>query len=117
MMISLEDPSEAYYVCGVLNSSLARSRINAAISSEAHSEVLGLVTLPQYVGSDVQIAISAAAERCHAAVAESNDAELRKAELELDGHVGALWGVSPADVATAQAATPGKRKRRSQPAG
>jgi hypothetical protein len=102
MLIGLDDADEAYYVCGVINSSLARARINASISSEAHAEILGLVTLPSYVRDETQKKIAQLSSDCHVAAASGDEASLRQAEFALDLLVAELWGVDEEDVRQAQ---------------
>ncbi|HVM29540.1 MAG TPA: N-6 DNA methylase [Candidatus Limnocylindrales bacterium] len=92
MMIGFDDEDEAHYVCSVLNSSQARTRINSAISSEAHGEVLDLVDLPQFDPSnELHNGLAHQAKRCTAAVASGATNTLDSLELQVDTLVARLW--------------------------
>ena len=45
MIIPFHDEDEAHYVCALLNSSVARSEINASISSEAHKDIINVTSV------------------------------------------------------------------------
>jgi SAM-dependent methyltransferase len=111
MMIPFAEPIEAHYVCGVLNSSLSRARINAAISSEAHSQVLDLIELPQFDPmQEIHQAISAAAVACQE-FAERDPGGQSSAEAKLDMLVAELWGAPSTDVDAAQEAVAPRPRR------
>jgi N-6 DNA Methylase len=112
MMIGLDDSLEAHYVCGVLNSSLSRARINASISSEAHGEILALVTLPAYAATDLQTEIADASLVCHSSASVEDEHVLSEAESELDALVAQLWGIGEADLREAQLSLRTKASRR-----
>ncbi|MGH2500083.1 MAG: N-6 DNA methylase [Candidatus Limnocylindria bacterium] len=77
MMLAFNDAGEAHFVCGVLNSALTRSRINSGISSEAHSELLGLITLPPYDSRDgLHTAIGGLSRACHEAATAGESTHL-----------------------------------------
>jgi hypothetical protein len=89
MFIPCKDQGTAHFVCGLLNSSPARFRINSSISSEAHAEMINLVELPEFdVGNPCHTVISSLASKCHA-VAETE--QLLSLERELDEAVCELW--------------------------
>jgi N-6 DNA Methylase len=85
MMIPLVDREEAHYVCAVLNSTLARSVINGAISSEAHAELLDLITLPKFDPSkSVHSGLAEQSMACHLAVIRDAAQEVSAAEAAID---------------------------------
>jgi hypothetical protein len=104
MMIAFSEPVEPHYVCAWLNSFLARSRINAAITTKAHSGVLDLIPLPPFDRTDeIHLRLAELAKMCHVAVASGASDELARSESELDQLVAGLWKVGRSGIGTAQA--------------
>jgi hypothetical protein len=103
MMIPFEEEPEAQYVCAILNSSLARARINAVISSEAHAEVIELITLPPFDPTDgVHLQLAEHARACHFAVASGTPGDLARCESEVDQLVAHLWAVGRSELESAR---------------
>lgn len=101
MMIPFDSEDEAHYVCAVLNSSLARARINSAISSEAHAELLGLVHLPRFNPENkIHRELADASVTCHTCVSEGSDVE--RSHRKVDRLTAKLWKVNARDLAAAQ---------------
>jgi hypothetical protein len=106
MMIPFDSEVEAHYVCAVLNSSLARDRINAAISSEAHAEVLDLISLPAFDRTDkIHIKLAEQARYCQVATVNGEPGDVAKSESEIDRLVACLWESRSSEVETAQPRT------------
>jgi Eco57I restriction-modification methylase len=94
MTISFSEPNEAHYVCAVLNSSLARLRINSALTTKAHAEILDLISLPSFDRTNpTHMVLAELSERCHSARAGQEDADLKRAELGVDELVADMWNV------------------------
>lgn len=112
MMVAFEDPTGAHFLCGLLNNSLARSRINSSITTKAHAEIVSTVPLPSYDPSDpLHIRIAGAAESCAvAAIAECVE-ELVLGEQELDEASALLWGATKRELTNAQEAVAPRVRR------
>lgn len=75
---------------------------DAAISTKAHAEILGLVSLPAYSGAEqLHKEIARVSWECHL-VAEIGGKQLGDAEQALDELVAELWGVGAPDIERAQ---------------
>lgn len=99
MIIPFQDEEEAHFVCALLNSAVARSEINASISSEAHRDIINVVSIPTF---SMQCAshrrLASLSKDAHAKAKSRSD--LKTVELEVDKAVAELWGID--DVALAQ---------------
>jgi hypothetical protein len=103
MMVPFADSEAAHFLCALVNSSVARYRINSGLSSEAHAEVLSLLSLPAYCPENrAHRVLAGLSGECH--LAASMDAMKKVAELEAEIDVVAakLWGISGRDLRAAQ---------------
>lgn len=103
MMIPFDDATPAHFVCAVINSSPARLQINSGISSEAHAEILSLISIPSFSDSNpvhrnlVDLSVNA-----HIAASAENLPALEQALNAIDEQVGRLWGLARNDVTETQ---------------
>jgi len=105
MLIPFTDPKHAHFVCGLINSSPARYAINGSISSEAHREILNVISIPNYDAQNaIHRHISDLSFEAHK-LKDSGEA-IRAATVPLDTAVATLWGLSAADLASQRSGVP-----------
>jgi SAM-dependent methyltransferase len=105
MMVPFEEPIAAYFLCGLLNNSLARARINSSITTKAHADIVSTIPLPAYDSSDpLHVSVARIAERCADAAEEEAVDQLVAGEEELDQLVMVLWGATSDELAAAHKA-------------
>ncbi len=98
MIIPFQDEDEAHFVCALLNSAIARSEINASISSEAHRDIINVVSIPPFSAKDpLHRRLTSLSRKAHAKAASGN--ELTTVELEVDRTAAELWGISDSALA------------------
>jgi hypothetical protein len=94
MIVPFEEQAPAYYLCGLLNSSPARWRINQSITTEAHAEIIKVVPLDKFSRKNaVHCLVADLAEKCHAAAERADWDSLAGLEEKLDDAVAELWGI------------------------
>jgi hypothetical protein len=95
MIVAFDDENRAHYLCGLLNSCVARARINRSITSEAHSEIINVVPLTSFDQHDsTNRKIATLSKSIHEAFHVGNRELVSKLEDELDHVVATLWSVS-----------------------
>ncbi len=102
MIVPVEDDSEAYFICGALNSSIGRFIVDMfIIGTQISTHVLEKLKIPKFDKSLViHTEVSSLSKRAHeiAPKAYSGDeaaqAELRHLEEQIDRAAARLWGLS-----------------------
>ncbi|WP_218042151.1 Eco57I restriction-modification methylase domain-containing protein [Infirmifilum lucidum] len=102
ILIPLDNADEAYYIAGVLNSTIARAII-ASYTYELRQEthIVENVKIPKYAGDDVQKRIAELSKKAHELAEEIYGkgrnyltSELSRVESELDRAVAQLYGIT-----------------------
>lgn len=84
MTVGFDSPEKAHFVCGLFNSQPVRDRINRAITTKAHRDIIGVVSLPRFDKANrLHIEISELSRNLHRAVSRG-DAGVTKLEEQLD---------------------------------
>ncbi|MDO8577763.1 MAG: N-6 DNA methylase [Dehalococcoidales bacterium] len=84
MTIGFDSPEKAYFICGLLNSQPVRERINRAITTKAHRDIIGVVSLPRFDKNNrLHTEISGLSRSLHISVSQG-DMETTKLEKQLD---------------------------------
>jgi len=98
IMVSLDEPTEAHYLCAVLNSSLSRFVVRSyVITTQIAPHVLGNIRVPKYDKSDeIHKALARLSEKCHAKVAAGID--VSDLEEQIDELAAELWGLTKAEL-------------------
>jgi len=93
ILLPFDHPGPACFVCGLLNSTVARERIAAGVRGWVHRQALNLVPpIPDFDMQDpLSLRISILAERCHKLTAAGEDCG--EVEAELDEQAGRLWAL------------------------
>lgn len=95
MMVEVDSSEEAFYLCGVLNSSPVRLAVLAyAIQTQMTTHILENVAVPTFSRSAQHTQIADLSMAAHKAASASNTPELRAIEEQIDRNVAWLWGVS-----------------------
>jgi hypothetical protein len=104
MMVPFDEPNPAHFLCAMLNSSIARSQINAAISSEAHAEMLELLSLPPYARDNpIHVRLAELSRLSHLAALKEDMKTVVLSEDEIDELAANLWSISRRELAQIQA--------------
>jgi hypothetical protein len=94
MMVPFNDPDSAYFFCGLVNSIIARYRVNSALTGEATAEILELVPLPLYDSKNRQhLRMKELSQECHKVVGSGDSERLSQLESELDQVAAEIWSV------------------------
>ena len=107
MLVPVEDDNEAFYLCGVLNSSPIRFAVQSFfVQTQIAPHVLQKLCIPRYEpNTDHQNRIAHLSRRAHelAPAAYNGDkaarAELRRVEEEIDRAAAQLWGLTEEELA------------------
>jgi len=102
MLVPFTNAEEAYYVCGVLNSTISRLVVASyVIETEISTHILYHIQIPKYIGSETQKRIAELSKKAHELAKEIYEngredlkAELAKVEEELDKAVAELYGIT-----------------------
>jgi hypothetical protein len=110
--VSLDDKSEAHYLCAVLNSALvnfvARSYSVKGGKSFGSANLLGFIAIPKYASSNaIHQRLAALSQQAHALAAQTSEvsetsevsARLAAIEAEIDLAAAKLWGISENELA------------------
>jgi SAM-dependent methyltransferase len=109
MMVPFEESEAAHFLCSLLNSSVARSRINSGLTSEAHAEVLNFLPLTSYSHKDrIHNTLANLSRQCHLAAGKGAAEELAELEAKVDKAAAKLWGISDAELEESQKALTAK---------
>jgi SAM-dependent methyltransferase len=98
VMVSFDQKDPAYFLSGVLNSSIIGLFVRSyAVQTSISGHIFDYAAIPRYVQSnELHRRIVATAKACHSA----SDTKLPDLEKSLDKHVGQLLGLSASDVKT-----------------
>jgi hypothetical protein len=92
MIVPFESEDAAHFLCGVLNSTMARERINRAITSEAHRDIINVVPLEKYDAKRKDhLRIMKLSKDAHDAAQREELDEVTAIEEQLDEAVTKLW--------------------------
>jgi hypothetical protein len=95
MMIAFDDPHEAHFVCGCLNSTPAQLVVVGSIALHPDTHVLRRVAIPRFNPKISQHeSIASLSNDCHAAVAQGKASDLPLLEKALDENCAQLWGIT-----------------------
>ncbi|MEI7815448.1 MAG: SAM-dependent DNA methyltransferase, partial [Coriobacteriia bacterium] len=103
VFVAVASGEEAYYLCGMLNSSLAQALIKGYVGISISTHIMNNINIPRFdAGNAAHVGLSKMAS----AIADMTEADRHEATSELDRLAGAVWGVGDdeAAVATAYAA-------------
>jgi SAM-dependent methyltransferase len=107
MMIPFDAADEAHCLCAMLNSSIARAYINASITTKAHREIISVVPIPLFDGTDpLHRRLAALSAGAHD---PTRTEDLVGIQAEIDELCAALWGVGAAELARCREAVGKKR--------
>ena len=100
MFVSLEDPTEAYYLAGAISSLPSRSVISAYTTLTGIStHVLENVSIPRFKSDDsVRHRIAKLSERCHIAIMEGDDDNIADLESDINKITAKLWGITDTEL-------------------
>ncbi len=92
ILLPFDAPEPAWFVCGLLNTTLARGRIAAGVQGWVHRQALNLVpSMPVYEPDHaLHVAIAELARQAHELTAAG--ASCAQVEAELDDLAAQLWG-------------------------
>ena len=101
MAISVQDATEAHYICSVLMSAPVQLVVAAYTTTTGIStHVLENVALPTFKPGDAaHIRLADLSERCHQAAAQNDAAALVALQGEVDQAAAALWGIDGPELA------------------
>lgn len=101
MMVELDSPAEAHFLCGALNSSPARLTVTSyAIEIQISTHVLENVGVPQFSPQNrTHVRLSELSTAAHQAAAGGTASDLVRIEDEIDQCAAALWGLSDDELA------------------
>jgi cobalamin biosynthesis protein CobD/CbiB len=101
MMVDVDSPPEAAFLCALLNSSPARLAVAAyVVEVQTGTHVLENVAFPKFVRRDrTHQRLVGLAEAARAAAAGANQVELKRVEEEVDRLAAKLWGLSDGELA------------------
>lgn len=98
VFVPVESGEEAYYLCGVLNSSLVQALIRGYVGISISTHVMNNINIPRFSSLDAtHVAVSEMA----ASLAEMTVEERRVAMGELDRRVGEIWGLADDEASAA----------------
>jgi len=103
--ISFENETEAYFVCGLLNSSPA-TLVPLAYTTDITTHILGMIAIPIFnPTSALHQRLAELSRRAHGLAAQASHAfsvtyaaELEQVEREIDNAAAELWGISAAEL-------------------
>jgi len=107
MFIPLYNEDEAYYVCGILNSSTVRCIVQAyTVTTGKETHIADIIKIPRYdPKNELHRKISELAKQAHGLAKEiykkgrrDLEVELRRVEDEIDASVAKLFGLSDRDL-------------------
>jgi len=106
MAISLQDATEAHYICSVLMSAPVHLVVAAYTTTTGIStHVLENVALPTFKPGDAAHAhLADLSERCHTAAAQNDTAALAGLQAQVDQAAAKLWGIDGPELAAIQQA-------------
>ncbi len=97
--VGCSDKQEAHYLCGVLNSSMARLAVQSYIVLHPDPHILENIRIPRYdPANPVHRRLAELAERAHWAVACGEEKALAAIEAEIDEEAAQVWGLSKAEL-------------------
>jgi methylase of polypeptide subunit release factors len=104
MMISCSTKKEAFYICGMLNSSPARyAAISYAVNIQYDPHLLENINVPRYDSTNtLHIHLAELSEKAHNEVSKGND--VSEIEAEIDCFAARIWGLSEEEVREIQKA-------------
>jgi hypothetical protein len=96
MMVDVESKEEAFYLCGLLNSSAARLAVSSyAVEISINTHVLEHVRVPEFRERDaLHRKLSELAERAHAAALGGRIEEVASVERDIDKCAARVWDLS-----------------------
>lgn len=96
MMVAIDSPAEAHYLCSVLNSTPSRAAISSyAIQIQMNTHILKNIRIPTFKPDDeTHIDLSRLSEKAHNACKTGNIEELQLLEDKLDYAASRLWNIS-----------------------
>jgi len=90
--INFENPTEAHFVCALLNSTLA-TIVRMSYTTDITTHILNVIAIPHYDPSNaLHGRLAESSQQAHALVAESRDVSAIEAEIDLAA--AELWGIS-----------------------
>ena len=101
MMVEVESSTEAFYLCGALNSAPARQAIAAyAIQIQMDTHILGNVAVARFAANNkTQCRLASLSEAAHVATAAGDAGALPGIEHGIDRTAARLWNLSDDDLA------------------
>lgn len=104
MFVPCDDPTEAHFICGLLNSCVANflARSYSTGKSFASAHLLHHVRLPKFDAQDKRhqrlAELSAAAHQLAAEATEAVQKRLRKVEAEIDAQAATVWNITTTEL-------------------
>ena len=99
MMVGLDSEDEAHFLCGFLNSAIARAAVSGyVVETNMDTHILEHIAVPRFNKDEpLHEKISRLSRQAHEAAAAGRQTELPRIERELDSAVSELLGLSRAD--------------------
>lgn len=98
MLIPFQNGGEAYFTCGIANSSVARFIVKGyTVGTQLAPHILHNVSIPEYDSSNqLHEALASLSQRAHdlASKGKAGEDALRKVEAEIDRLAAKLWGIT-----------------------
>ncbi|RKX53778.1 MAG: hypothetical protein DRP50_05350, partial [Thermotoga sp.] len=104
IFIPLNEPKEAYYVSGLLNSAPIRELVDCfVIGTQIAPHILERIAIPKFDSNDnLHLHIANLSERCHDAKARGNEEIVSMLEQEIDRAAAKLWGITDDELGAIQ---------------
>lgn len=101
MLIAVSSNSEAYYICGLLNSSPVRLAVLAyAVEIQMDTHIVANIAVPKFSPKNgLHLRLAELSEAAHKAAAAGDTDEVRRIEEEIDRLAAQLWGMSDEELA------------------
>jgi len=106
VIVPFYEEHEAYYVCGTLNSSVARFIANTyVVSTQISTHILNYIKVPKFNAKNpLHSRVSKASRQAHQLKAAGKAEELAEVEKQLDALAAELWGITPKELEQMQKA-------------
>ncbi len=106
MIVPLQKAVEAYYLCGLLNSSIGRYLVKSyVVGTQISTHVLEHIAVPKFDHANpLHQSLAAVSQRAHqhAALGKVAEAALRQVEEEIDRLAAQLWGLTEEELVEVQ---------------